>query len=223
MPQGPDLAVVSTDIRPKDAQLHLDGRFIGRARYFDGTPGYLYLEPGKYRLELRFGGYRTDLIEIDARAGCRFSLKHRMTRQEGTPKERKSDPPGKGKPFDRAFAPQITETATVSDKASSGGPDLRLRNDLRPDGVGSSLQTTPEAASLRLVVEPPEASVYLDGSFVAIGRELGMMEGPLATTTGSHRIEVRASGYVTETRKIELKEGQVLELEVSLKSGNGAD
>jgi hypothetical protein len=223
MPQGPDLAVVSTDIRPKDAQLHLDGRFIGRARYFDGTPGYLYLEPGKYNLELRFGGYRTDVVEIDARAGCRFSLKHRMARQQGTPKERKNDPPGQGKPFDRAFGPLTQEKTTVPDTASGGGPDLRLRSDLKPDGAESSPPPTPEAASLRFVVEPPEASVYLDGSFVASARELGMMEGPLATTMGNHRIEVRASGYVTENRIVELEEGQVLEIVVSLKPGKRTD
>ena len=53
MPSGPDLAVVSTKVRPKNARVHLDGRFAGRARYLDGKPGYLYLEPGAYRLEIR--------------------------------------------------------------------------------------------------------------------------------------------------------------------------
>jgi hypothetical protein len=50
---GPELAVVSIDVRPKDARVHLDDRFVGRARYLDGKPGYLYLEPGTYDLELR--------------------------------------------------------------------------------------------------------------------------------------------------------------------------
>jgi len=65
MPPGPDLAIVSTKVRPKNARVHLDGRFAGRARYLDGKPGYLYLEPGFYRLEIRFDGYRTVVVELD--------------------------------------------------------------------------------------------------------------------------------------------------------------
>ncbi|MCJ7756379.1 MAG: hypothetical protein MUP13_17600, partial [Thermoanaerobaculales bacterium] len=56
MPPGPELAIVSTDVRPKDARVYLDNRFVGRARYLDGWPGYLFLAPGSYRLELRLDG-----------------------------------------------------------------------------------------------------------------------------------------------------------------------
>ena len=220
MPEGPGLAVVSTHIRPKDARLHLDDRFIGRARYFDGKPGYLYLEPGNYRLEFRMGGYRTEVFELEAETACRYTLKHRLVREKDTPKERKNDPPGKGKPFDRVFAPQ-TEAGTTEPGGgpARGGPDPSLRSDLGPD-TGKVAAARRATASLHLVVRPASASVYLDGAFVATGLELELMVEPLATTSGAHLIEVRAPGFVSVARNIELEEGEVLELEFNLDAEN---
>jgi hypothetical protein len=219
VPQGPDLAVVSTDIRPKDTQIVLDGRFIGRARYFDGTPGYLYLEPGSYTLELRMGGYTTKVFEVEAEAGCRFTLKHRMDREKGTPKESVNDPPGKGKPLYRVFAPRTeTDAPKPPAGAARGGPDVSLRGDLgsedhRPAATGE------ETASLRLVVNPSSAKVYLDGSLVATGLELQSMVGPLAVSSGEHLIEVQAPGFLTAKRHVDLETGEILKLTIDLETG----
>ena len=70
------------------------------------------------------------------------------------------------------------------------------------------------------IVRPESASVYLDGAFVATGRELELMVEPLATTSGAHLIEVRAPGFVSVARNIELEEGEVLEFEFNLDAEN---
>ena len=217
MPVGPALAVVSTKIRPKDTQLILDGRFIGRARYFDGKPGYLYLEPGKYQLELRLGGYRTEVFEIDAQAACRFEIRHRMDRDKGTPKERSSDPPGKGRPLERTFRPQTSgDPANPKAAAKLGGADPNLRSDLESRGGGSGGDEEPAGASLRLVVLPETASVSIDGRFVATGEELAHMEAPLAVLLGAHLIEVTAEGFSPHEQSLILEAGQTLELAITL-------
>jgi hypothetical protein len=215
MPPGPELAVVSIDVRPKDARVHLDDRFVGRARYFDGKPGYLYLEPGTYRFELRLEGYRTVLVELEATPTCRYDLKHRMERAKGTPSGPAEDTYGKGKPFDRVFGPRVKSEPKVTPSHRTGpDPSLRRDLDLQPE-LPDDVVKLP-GSSFRLRVRPDSASVSLDGVFVATGRELALMEGPFATTAGKHVVVVSASGFVSASKTIELAEGEVLEFEISL-------
>ena len=214
MPPGPDLAVVSIKARPKDARVHLDDRFVGRARYLDGKPGYLYLEPGSYDLELRLEGYRTVLVELDAKAACRYDLKHRLERAKEFAGEVERDY-GMGKPFHRVYAP-LTEAEPEVASPRPSGPDPSLRRDLNRRPRASTDESAKLGAALRLRVTPDTATVSIDGQFVATARELGLMEGPLAVAAGKHRVLVRAPGHLEASRDVDLSEGEVVELEITL-------
>ncbi len=213
-PPTPDLAIVSIDVRPKDARVHLDGRFVGRARYFDGTPSYLFLEPGTYRLELRSDGYRPVLVELTAERGCRYDLRHRLERVRGFEVEHVDPDFGKGKPQQWVFAP--TRPKPPRPAQESAGPDPSLRPDLGRGTPGARVPSPP-AAGLKLRVQPPSARVSIDGIFVATGFELARMVGPLATTPGPHRIVVEAEGHGALERGVELEDGEVLELNLELR------
>jgi hypothetical protein len=215
MPSGPELAIVSTQVRPKNARIYLDGRFVGRARYLDGTPGYFYLEPGAYRLELRFDGYRTVVVELDATAGCKFVIKHYLERVKGEPTKGKADGFGKGKPFERVFSP-MPEVDESMAPATAHGPDPSLRLDLTLGSGRMGDTGTKTGASIRLQIDPMSASVSIDGVFVATGEELGQMENPLAMTPGTHLIEVEAPGFITAARNIVLEDSKSLELIITL-------
>jgi hypothetical protein len=219
MPPGPELAIISIDVRPKYARVHLDDRFVGRARYLDGSPGYLYLVPGSYRLELRLDGYKTVEVNLEAAAGCRYDLKHRLERVKGTAKEDKAENFGKGKPFNRVFAP-LQPAVQQGDEMRVGGADPGLRPDILTSGQPGK-EKLPQGAALRLTVFPDSASIAIDGAFVATARELARMEGPLAVASGTHQIEVSASGFQTMTRSLELADGQVIELTLDLKTSQG--
>jgi hypothetical protein len=214
MPPGPDLAVVSIKVRPKDTRVHLDDRFVGRARYLDGKPGYLYLEPGSYDLELRFEGYQTVLVKLDANAACRYDLKHRLERSKG-PSGEKEDDYGKGKPFNRVYGPLVADEPAVT-TSRPAGPDPSLREDLDLQPGPAADESVKLGAGLRLRVSPDSATVSVDGEFVATARELGLMEGPLAVTAGKHRVVVRAPGHLEVSKEVELSRGEVLELEIVL-------
>jgi hypothetical protein len=215
MPSGPDLAVVSVKARPKDARVYLDGRFVGRARYLDGKPGYLYLEPGSYSLELRLDGYQTLVVGIEAGAACRYDLKHRMQKGGAEWRSEPESSYGTGKPFNRVFAPIARKEPEVATKRS-GGPDPSLRKDLgsRSDS-GKATEKAP-GASLRLKVSPETASVAVDGAFVATARELALMERPLAITAGRHELVVSAPGHVEESKALVLEAGEIVDIEISL-------
>jgi hypothetical protein len=214
MPPGPDLAVVSVKVRPKNARVHLDDRFVGRARYLDGKPGYLYLEPGSYDLELRLEGYQTVIVKLDAEAACRYDLKHRLERAKGPPSENEDDY-GKGKPFNRVYRPLETDEPELA-SSRPRGPDPRLRKDLDLGSEQAADTSSKPSAALRLRVTPESATVSIDGAFVATSREIGLMEGPLAVTAGKHRVVVRAPGYIEASREVELSSGEVVELEINL-------
>jgi hypothetical protein len=213
-PSAPDLAIVAIDTRPKDVRVHLDDRFVGRARYLDGSPGYLYLEPGRYVLELRLGGYRTVSVALEADAGCRYDLKHRMERISGEPAEHPPGSYGKGRPLQRVYAP-IAGPEAPPGRTTSVGPDLSLRSDIARGSDGEEVSSVRDG-TLRLDVHPETAAVSIDGVFVATGSELARMEGPLAMKAGSHILTVEAPGHVTETRSIDLAPGQLIELEIEL-------
>lgn len=215
MPPGPELAVVSIKVRPKDARVYLDDRFVGRARYLDGKPGYLYLEPGAYRLELRLDGHQTLVMGVEASSACRYDLKHRLQKSGAKASDAPESMYGKGKPFNRVFGP-VAKNEPEQVTRKSGGPDPSLRADLDASpGAGTSTKKTP-GASLQLRVSPDTASVSIDGVFVATGRELALMERPLATTAGSHEVFVRAPGHVAASKSVVLEPGEVLVLEFTL-------
>ena len=212
-PPTPDLAIVSIDVRPKDARVHLDGRFVGRARYFDGAPSFLFLEPGAYRLELRSDGHRPVLVELSAERGCRYDLRHRLERVRGLEVEHEDAEFGKGRPQQWVFAP--TRPTPSQPAQEIAGPDPSLRPDLGRGAPGVRVPT-PLAAGLKLRIDPPSARLSIDGIFVATGRELARMVGPLATTPGPHLIVVEAEGHMTLERGVELDGGEVLELDLVL-------
>jgi hypothetical protein len=109
----------------------LDGRFAGRARYFNGRKGFLYLEPGSYRLELRMDGYRTAAFSIAARPSCRFDILHRMDKSRGS-----SAGPvlPEGKVTHAGLAPVEGAAAAPPPPGRPGGPDPALRPDLGSRG-----------------------------------------------------------------------------------------
>ena len=70
-------------------------------------------------------------------------------------------------------------------------------------------------------MKPPTAEVYLDGSFLATGRELDLMVAPLAVPLGPHVIEARAPGFASRFEEVSVTEGEVVELEIVLQRGPG--
>ena len=70
----PDEAAVDTDIHPEDAEVWLDGAYVGFADQFDGFPRYLRIATGRHRLEFRLEGYRSLVIDFRARPGRLYAL-----------------------------------------------------------------------------------------------------------------------------------------------------
>jgi len=115
-------------VSPEAAEVYLDGTLIGQADDFDGFPDYLYLETGKYRLELRHPSYETIVREIEVRAGQAVALNDQMKLLPGIKKLQVVDPEDKGTPLGRVFGkPGAQKNEAEGDKTGrydlQGGPD----------------------------------------------------------------------------------------------------
>lgn len=66
-----------------------------------------------------------------------------------------------------------------------------------------------ESGALNFEVSPAVAEVYVDGMYMGTVHDFPADGEPLGVTPGSHRIELRAPGYLTNTFDVSIAGGQV--------------
>ncbi|HTI37787.1 MAG TPA: PEGA domain-containing protein [Vicinamibacterales bacterium] len=65
-------------------------------------------------------------------------------------------------------------------------------------------------------IDPPTASVFVDGKYMGTGAEFGPTTQPLSLTTGRHRVDIRAEGYQSVSFDADVTAGQVTPYKASL-------
>lgn len=79
------IGVMEMNVKPGQAEVWVDGKFIGEARDLDGTPSLLWLKEGAHRVQLYKGGYVTFDETIEMRPGLYKELKVRLEKGEAVP------------------------------------------------------------------------------------------------------------------------------------------
>lgn len=194
------LGKVDVNVKPKDAAIYVDGGYMGITGSFDGYPGYLWLDEGMHQLVFFKTGYETVAQDVRVIPGNVVDMRFKM--QKGTA----IAPQGLFK------APEPLAEQQVSQGEVNTEEDWRQRT---PGTRGQGRSEIPsDAPSLRIDVEPDEASVYLDGQFLGIGRQIvGVLIEP-----GFHRLEVIYPGRETHSQDFEARPGKEIEIRVSLRS-----
>lgn len=192
-PVYPTLGALDLNVKPKRAEVYVDGYWVGPVSAFDGYPGYLWLEKGTHDLVIYLEGYATFHQVVEVRPGVVIRLRERMLAGVATPPEEIVPPP-----------PRAAEQSEPSEAAApSPAP-----------GPAVSLGTEP--GRLHLTVEPQDASVYLDGRFLGTGQELVGLRAGLMVNPGSHRVSVVRPSYAAEELEIEVVAGKDLDLAIHL-------
>ncbi|MGV8040600.1 MAG: hypothetical protein AB2L07_11125 [Thermoanaerobaculaceae bacterium] len=216
---NPSLTVVDTDISPERARVYLNDELIGTADDFDGFPDYLYLEPGRYTLEFRLKGYKSESVTIEAREGRSYPLDIELERVRGEREEPWYENNPEGLPNRRVFG----TGGEVAEPPASRGPDRSLRPETRGGEERASAARVPKGAVLDLKVSPDNAAVYLDGELVGTAEELRRLERGLAVPPGKHEIEALAPGKKARALTVEVNAGEtqqvVIELEDAPETG----
>jgi len=190
-----DLGALNLVIKPKKSEVYVDGRFVGRAKDFDGYPGYLWLEEGSHEISLVRDGYVTFADRIAIRTGQVIDVELRL--QPGVSTPARAPVAAIAEP-----GPEAQEqVATVREEASSPG----VRQDVRA-----------APGQLELVVQPPDAAVYLDGRLLGSGQELVDLHAGLIVDPGAHSLDMVRPGYEGQRLDFEVESGQTVTLQVTL-------
>ena len=73
------------EVKPRDAEVYVDGYFAGRVDDFDGTFQALELEEGPYRIEVAMPGFETLEFNIRIQPGRKITYRGEL-RREGRPR-----------------------------------------------------------------------------------------------------------------------------------------
>ena len=226
-------ARIDTDVSPEEAGVYLDGRYIGTADDFDGYPDYLYLKPGRYRIEFRLEGFEPLTREIEARPGMTMDFTDKLRKIPGAkqygsyehPKQQGEVQRYYGKrrdsvePIDPSQPPGNSVVYEGSDEDRQGPPpEVRAPAPSDEQWRGSQSQSPRVEARtrLRLKVEPPDAAVYVDNRFVGTAEEVTSLERGLSVAPGKHIVTGSRPGFRDKTSEISIEQGRTETLEISL-------
>jgi PEGA domain len=178
------------------------------------------LRPGHYTIDFKLGGYRSETLDIDAKAGRYFPVDLKLQRiasEPATPWYDRPSSPAAG----TIFGPPRAAAAVEAPKS---GPDPGLRKELRqPPSVPRAGELARRGAALDLRVTPENASVYLDGEFLGTGAELGRLERGVAVTPGTHHLDVVAPGHAAKSLELSVEAGARQQVVVQLDQPSGSE
>lgn len=177
---------------PKEAEVYANGYFVGNVDDFDGWSQRLYLQPGEYEITVFLEGHqpRTEMMLLRPAETYRLRAALEPLQPGEAPAERPSPSAARG-----ASAPD--------------GRDFYQRAPARP---GAARQG--DLGTLSIRVQPEGAVVFIDGE----RWEWPSGESQLAVEVpaGRRQVEIRREGHRTYTTTVDVRPGEVRNLNVSL-------
>lgn len=208
-------------VKPKEADVYVDGYFAGKVEDFDGTFQRLHVEAGQHELVIHLDGYRS--LHQQLYLGPNVTRKIEGTLEHLAPGEapeptpvpaprtesragdpRNMPPPGYSGPRHGPSSPPSPPPP------QSPPPPPSPRS---PDGSRPAPATTSAALSIR--VQPDNTTVLIDGerwSGPASSDEQLIVQVPV----GRHHVEVRRDGFETFSADVDVRSGQTEPLNISL-------
>lgn len=187
-----DEASARIEVTPRDAQVFVDGYYVGSVDDFDGVFQRLHVRSGEHTLEIYKEGYRTIRERVNFVRGQTYRVKFTM------------EPLGAGEAQPPRPAPDPNAPARDERPRMRAAPEPS-RGAVRGDG-----------GALAIRVQPDGATVLVDGERweARDGRE------PLVIhlAEGTYQIEVQKEGYRSYTAEIRVRRGETVPLNISLRA-----
>jgi hypothetical protein len=193
-------------IQPRDAEVFVDGQFVGRVDDFDGIFQRLRLTPGNHMIAIWRDGYRTEFHNVYFAKDSTRSLAGQMERL--APGMASGPRPGRGR--GNAYGrPDWAGNPNNPNQRDPYGRDPYGRDPYQQDRFGT----------VALNIPVTDARIFVDGTRRNVQRRQGT-RFELDLAPGRHRIEVRRSGYQTFSRDVVVRPGTEISVNVPLRRTN---
>lgn len=187
---GGGLAAIDLDVHPEEAEVWVDGNYVGEADDFDGFPSYLWLDPGSHQIVLYAPARETLVREVNLQSGEMLGFDDLLV-------------PGVSRAPTEFFAsrPQPSEDSSYEESESD---------------QDAAFVAAPGTGLLRINVTPDDAAVWLDGRPIGSAAELESLRGALEVEAGTHEVVAIRPGWGELRRRVEVTEGDEITLELDL-------
>jgi hypothetical protein len=192
-------AELRIQVNPREAEVYVDGYLTGTVDDFDGVFQRLRMPLGEHEVTIYAPGYHSITQRMLFRPLESYSIKDTL------------QPLPAGAPAEPRPAP--SESMRRQPPPPRGGAAAR-----RPDDRGDDrdIESAGRFGSIAVRVQPADAEVWIDGErWEASAGERVLVE----LSEGTHRVEVRKSGYRTYTSSVRVRAGETATLNVSLTEG----
>ena len=222
-------ASVRVEMKPREAQVFVDGYYAGLVNDFDGVFQRLDVSPGNHEIAVYLQGYHTYRQQMMFRPGAGYHLKAMLEplppgappepQPQPAPGSRTRDPyarpNGYGPPERAPYGAQGEEP--YGPPPGGEGRTVPLPERRQPQRPPAGQYNASDFGTLTLRVQPGDAVVTIDGerwdSPEAGSRLVVQLAG------GQHRIEVQKAGYRPYSTSIEIRPGESQALNISLPPG----
>ncbi len=216
---GATHGALDLDVSPESAQVYVDGNLVGVADDYDGYPNFLWLEKGTYDVVIFAPGYQTIARQYSVYGGMVIDVNDSMVRgQETQPQDLISKQTvNRDERLRRDRENEDEVRAYEEAQGGYGAPEPEGAEAVSGDETAPDrLDARGEPGSLRVAIEPGDASVYLDGRFLGTGRELARLRSGLIVDPGEHRLEVVRPGRKSQEKTFSVGAGEEVRLDISL-------
>ena len=213
-------AAMRLEVTPREAEVYVDGYYAGIVNDFDGTFQRLRARPGEHEIVLYLDGYRTVHQKLYLTPKNTMKVKYAMERlgsgeqPEARPEAPPPPPPQMGPP---PMAPQGgrgpggRRAPQGPPPGSPGGPPPGPPMPGAPRGGEA-----PAYGTLAIRVQPGDAEVLIDGELWRSPEAQDRVVVEVAE--GAHTIEIRKAGYRAYVTQVQVRRGETLPINVSLRA-----
>ena len=194
------------EVKPKQAQVYVDGFYSGIVDDYDGSFQRLYTAPGGHEITVFLEGYRTFTQRVYLTPDHTFKVK---TQMEKLPAGAVSDrpPAPSAPPSEPGPRPQGGRRGMPPPPNSPPEPPGF------PQAEGPSTQGS--RGTLELSLQPGDAEVLVDGqSWPRSGADRVTID----LSAGRHNLQVRKAGFVGFLTDVDIRPGETATLNVSLRA-----
>jgi PEGA domain len=219
-------AAIRLEVKPKEAEVYVDGYYAGIVDNFDGVFQRLRVPPGDHQLTLYLDGYRTTTQKVYLTPDNTFKIKYTMERlSPGEQPEPRPQPPAPPAGTQPQYGPGAPPPNAPPYPPMRRGSPRAMPPNAPPPGVppapAPNAPTAPTGAegygTLAVRVQPTEVDVLIDGQVWHASDRNGVV---IDVAEGRHTIEIRKPGYRTYITEVDVHRGETTPVNVSLRGQN---